>query len=189
MRRILLLLLLFLVSSIAAAQEACTLSTYASSWMLTGTPFAVKCPSGTYTGTLISVPAKRWFRRGHLTLKFDQPVAATGNTKKGEGKFQPNRKQQIANVLLAGGASIGAKDITDGLTNAIFAKFSMRVSLPVTFLTIALFESGGNVNLKPGFKLHIVETRPLTPAVPTAPSPSEPAPSEPSPSVPSASRP
>jgi len=161
----LLLLLFALFPSIAAAQEACTLQTYASSWMVTGTPFSVKCPSGTYTGTLISTPARRFFKRGHLVLKFDQPVYAAGNTKKGEGKFQPNRKQKIASMFLTGGASIGAKDLMDGWTNFIFPKFSVY-TLPVTFGAMALFEKGGDANLKPGFKLQIVVTR-----APTAPTP------------------
>jgi hypothetical protein len=164
-----LLLLFALVPSFAAAQESCTLQTYASSWMLTGTPFSVKCPSGIYTGTLISIPAKRFFRRGHMTLKFDQPVYAAGNTKKGEGKFLPNRKQQIASMFLTGGASIGAKDLMDGWTNFIFPKFSVY-TLPITFGAMAMFEKGGDVNLKPGFKLQILQTRaPATPTPSSAP--------------------
>jgi hypothetical protein len=167
MKRFLLLFALF--PSVAAAQESCTLQTYASSWMLTGTAFSVKCPSGNYTGTLISTPARRFFRRGHLVLKFDQPVYAAGNTKKGEGKFLPNRKQQIASMFLTGGASIGAKDLMDGWTNFIFPKFSVY-TLPVTFGAMAMFEKGGDVNLKPGFKLQILQTR--APATPTSPTPS-----------------
>jgi hypothetical protein len=60
--------------------ETCTLQTYASSWRVTGTAFSVKCASGVYSGTLVSTPAKRFFRRGHLFIKFDQPLVV--HTKK-----------------------------------------------------------------------------------------------------------
>ena len=64
---------IFLIAS-AAPAETCALQTYASSWMATGTPFSVKCSSGSYSGTLIATPARRFFRRGHLMLRFDQPM-------------------------------------------------------------------------------------------------------------------
>ncbi|MGA7859342.1 MAG: hypothetical protein WCA11_15505, partial [Terracidiphilus sp.] len=67
--------LAILLVATAASAENCVLQTYASSWMVTGTPFSVKCPSGAYTGTLISTPARRFFKRGHLRLKFDQPMS------------------------------------------------------------------------------------------------------------------
>ena len=126
-----------------AAQETCALQTYASSWMVTGTPFSVKCPSGLYTGTLIATQARHYFKRGHLVLRFDQPVAAIA-PKNSEGIFQAGHGQQIANMFLAGGSGIGAKDITDGLSGAIFKSWYM---IPVTFATIAVFEKGGDVNL------------------------------------------
>jgi hypothetical protein len=163
MRRLLLVFALF--PAIAAAQEACTLQTYASSWMVTGTPFSVKCPSRVYTGTLISTPARRFFKRGHLVLKFDQPVAAVAQ-KNGEGVFKPNRGKQISSMLLSGGSGIGTKDMMDGLSGAIFKSWFM---IPITFAVLAVFENGGDVNLKPGFKLQIVETRPSSPSAPSMP--------------------
>ncbi len=56
-------LAVFLTSGMLFA-ETCSLTTYASSWMATGTPFSVKCPSGVYSGHLVTVPARRFFRRG-----------------------------------------------------------------------------------------------------------------------------
>ena len=159
MKHLLLLLLVF-VPAVHAQQnsttsETCVLQSYASSWMLTGTPFSVKCPSGVYTGTLISTPARHYFRRGHLVLKFDQPVSAVA-PKNSEGVFQASHGQQILNMLLAGGSGIGSKDITDGLSGAVFKSWYM---IPITFTTVAVFEKGGDVNLKPGYKLNIVSGR------------------------------
>jgi len=149
MRRTLVILLLPLFLGLAHA-ETCTLQTYAASWMQSGTPFSVQCPSGRYDGVLITKPARRFFRRGSLMLKFNQPVAAAA-PKNGEGVFQPGRGKQISSMLLSGGAGIGTKDLTDGLSGAIFKSYYM---IPVTFGVLAVFENGGDVLLKPGFKLH-----------------------------------
>lgn len=101
MKKYLALSLFLVCSSISA--ETCKLRTYASSWMVTGTPFTVKCPSGDYSGILVSTPAKRFFRRGHLLLKFDQPVRVQPKKEGDEGKIQPCRGRRISSMLIAGG--------------------------------------------------------------------------------------
>ncbi len=123
--------------------------------METGTPFSVKCPSGTYTGHLVSTPARRFFRRGHLILAFDQPVALQPKKAGDEGKIQPGRGRQIANMLLDGGAGIGTKDITDGLSGAVFKSWYM---IPISCATLTFFSTGGDVLLKPGYKLQMIVT-------------------------------
>lgn len=132
--------------------ETCTLQTYASSWMVTGTPFSVKCPSGVYSGHLVSTPARRFFRRGHLMLVFDQPVALLPRKEGDEGKIQPSRGRQITNILLAGGAGVGSKDLADGISGAVFKSWYM---IPISGVAIAFFSTGGDVLLKPGFRLQI----------------------------------
>jgi len=131
--------------------ETCTLRTYASSWMATGTPFSVQCPSGVYSGDLVTTPARRFFRRGHLLLRFTQPVAVMlkGTS---EGKLQSGRGRQITSMLLSGGSGIGTKDMTDGLSGAIFKSYYM---IPITFGVLAVLSNGGDVNLKPGFPLEV----------------------------------
>jgi hypothetical protein len=151
----LLVLSLFMFAG-ALSAETCTLQSYASSWMVTGTPFAVKCPSGTYTGTLISTPAKRFFRRGHMLLKFDQPVMIHPKKEGDEGKIQPGRGRQISSMLIAGGVGIGAKDLTDEIALAGFKSWYM---IPISCVTLAFFSNGGDVLLKPGFKLEIEPSR------------------------------
>ncbi len=146
---------ILLISS-AATAETCTLQTYASSWMATGTPFSVMCPSGTYSGILITTPARRFFRRGHMMLKFDQPVTVRSKNATDEGKIQPGRGKQIASMLMAGGVGIGAKDLTDGLSGAVFKSW---YAIPISCVTLAFFSNGGDVNLKRGDKLEIVSLR------------------------------
>ena len=148
-------LAVFAISSTAMA-ETCILETYASSWMATGTPFSVKCPSGEYSGTLVTTPARRFFRRGHLLLKFDQPVMLHTKNAGDEEKIQPGRGRQITNMLMTGGVGIGAKDVTDGLSGAVFKSWYM---IPISCVTLAFFSNGGDVNLKRGEKLEIVSLR------------------------------
>jgi hypothetical protein len=134
------------------AQETCTLKTYASSWMETGTPFQVECRSGLYSGTLITTPARRFFRRGSLTFKFDRPLFANGNTG-GEGKFQMGRGRQIMNMAVSGGVGIASKDLFDGVSTAVFKSYYM---IPITFTALAFFSNGGDILLKPGYQLQVI---------------------------------
>lgn len=136
----------------AVAAETCKLATYASSWMDTGTPFSVTCPSGTYTGHLVTTPARRFFRRGHMMLVFDQPVIVHPRKPGDEGKIQPGHGKQIASMLLDGGAGIGTKDLTDGLSGAVFKSWMM---IPISAVALAFLSNGGDVLLKPGYKIEI----------------------------------
>jgi hypothetical protein len=150
--KILAALAVFLLTS-AAAAETCTLQSYASSWMAAGTPFSVECPSGVYSGHLVTTPARRFFRRGHMMLVFDQPVTLQPRSEGDEGKVEPGRGRQIANMLMDGGVGIGTKDLTDGLSGAIFKSWYM---IPASCVALAFFSNGGDVNLKRGAKLEIV---------------------------------
>ncbi len=143
---------LLLLSSMAFA-ETCKLQTYASSWMATGTPFSVACPSGVYSGILVTTPARRFFRRGHLILKFNQPMTVRSKNPEDEGRIQPGRGRQIANMLMDGGVGIGSKDLTDGLSGAVFKSWYL---IPVSCVALAFFSTGGDVNLKPGYTLEVV---------------------------------
>jgi hypothetical protein len=147
------LALAIVLASTAAFAETCSLQTYASSWMATSTPFSVTCPSGAYSGTLITTPARRFFRRGHMMLKFDQPVMVQSRNESEEGKIQPGRGRQIASMLMDGGVGIGTKDLTDGLSGAVYKSW---YAIPVSCVTLSFFSKGGDVNLKPGSKLEIV---------------------------------
>jgi hypothetical protein len=145
-------LAIFLFST-AAFAETCDMQTYASSWMATGTPFSVKCLSGVYTGSLVAIPAKRFFRRGNLRLKFDQPMMVQTKKESDEGKIQAGRGKQIASMLMDGGVGIGTKDLTDGLSGAVYKSWYM---IPISCVTLSFFSKGGDVNLKPGDKLELV---------------------------------
>jgi hypothetical protein len=146
-------ILAVLCTAMIGTAETCKLQTYASSWMATGTPFSVKCASGEYSGHLVSTPARRFFRRGHMMLVFDQPVAVAPKKEGDEGKIEAGRGRQIASMLTAGGAGIGAKDVSDGISGAVFKSAYM---IPITCAALAFFSNGGDVLLKPGYELQIV---------------------------------
>ena len=139
-----------------ALAEDCTLKTYAASWMTTGTPFTVECASGTYSGHLVSTPARRFFRRGHLVLVFDRAVQLQPKREGDEGIIQSGRGKQVANILTAGGVGIGAKDLSDGIASAAFKSWYM---IPISGVALAFFENGGDVLLKPGYKLQVLAKR------------------------------
>lgn len=86
-------------------------------------------------------------------LSFNSPVAIQTSNPADEGKIQPGRGRQIANILFAGGSGIASKDITDGLSGAVFKSWYM---IPISGVAISFFSTGGDVNLKPGYKLEIV---------------------------------
>lgn len=159
-----------LLLSTMASAETCKLQTYASSWMATGTPFSVACPSGVYSGILVATPARRFFRRGHLILKFNQPVTVLSKNPLDEGKIQAGRGRQIANLLMDGGVGVGAKDLTDGLSGAVYKSW---YAIPISFVALAFFSTGGDVNLKPGLKLEVdsIPGRTSSPSLPVADSP------------------
>jgi hypothetical protein len=98
-----------------------------------------------------------------MLLAFDQPVALVSKKPSDEGKLQPNRGRQIANMLLDGGAGIGTKDLTDGLSGAVFKSWEM---IPISCVALAFFSNGGDILLKPGYQLQI--TSPRAPDAPKA---------------------
>jgi hypothetical protein len=55
-------------------------------------------------------------------------------------------------MLMVGGVGIGTKDLTDGLSGAIFKSW---YAIPATCVALAFFSDGGDVLLKPGYKLEI----------------------------------
>ncbi len=147
-------LLLCFALTLAARAESCTLQTWLDSRMPSGYPFTVTCPSGNYNGVTVTVPAKRFFRRGSIMLKFNQPVTTV--TKDSEGVIKPSRKKQIGLMILSGGAGIGAKDLLDGLSGAVFKSYYM---IPVTFVAAAAFQTGGDLILRPGYQITLEPAR------------------------------
>ena len=149
------LLLALLMVAVSAPAETGTLLTLATSRMPTGTAFKIRGNDSNivYTGTLVTHPAKNFFRRGSLAFKFDQ--AHTTCSKDGsEGVFEKGRKRQI---LVLAGSSIAAKLADDSVDGAIGAGKARYVAAAAA-LAIMLFTNGGDVQLKPGVQVEIDST-------------------------------
>lgn len=97
----------------------------------------------------------------------NRPMTVRSKNPLDEGKIQSGRGRQIASMLMDGGVGIGTKDITDGLSGAIYKSW---YAIPISFVTLAFFSNGGDVNLKPGYKLEVVSSAPPTgaPSLPVA---------------------
>ena len=93
-----------------------------------------------------------------MMLKFDQPM--TVQEKKATNEGQDSKRggaSRLPSMLMTGGvAGIGAKDLTDGLSGAIYKSW---YAIPISCVTLAFFSSGGDVNLKRGDKLEVVPLR------------------------------
>jgi hypothetical protein len=59
-------------------------------------------------------------------------------------------------MLTAGGVGIGTKDLTDGVSGAVYKPW---FAIPISCVTLAFFSNGGDVNLKPGYKLEVVSLK------------------------------
>lgn len=143
---------LVLCSSFAVGED-CTLLTKASSKMGDGSAFSCIADSGkTHKGILVTERAKNFFRRGTLMFRFDEPFSVVGSS---EGRFQANRKMQ---AITLGTALSAAKIADDSVEGAIGAGKARYVGLGAAMISMFCLR-GGEVTLKPGYKLEIAPTR------------------------------
>ncbi len=145
----------FLLFTVSAPAETGTLLTLATSRMPTGTAFRIRGNGSDiiYTGTLVTHPAKNFFRRGSLAFKFDQAHTTSLNNGP-EGVFKKGRKKQ---VLVLGASSLAAKVADDSVDGTIGAGRARYVGAAAA-LAVMLFTNGGDVKLKPGFQVEIDST-------------------------------
>ena len=97
-------------------------------------------------------------------LVFDQPMLLRPKKEGDEGKIEAGRARQITNMLVGGGVSAGSKDLVDGLSGSVFKPAYM---IPISGVAFALFSTGGDVLLKPGYTLEIISRDSTTPSAPT----------------------
>lgn len=132
-----------------------TLLTEVSSKMASGTPFTAKdeATGKTYTGRVISQKARNFLRRGWIRLSFDQPIHVVDPN--GEGVLHPSRKRQI---ILLGTTPLIAKIADDAVDTSIGPGKARLVAAGAVGLSL-LFMTGGNITLKPGYKLVVEPDR------------------------------
>jgi hypothetical protein len=137
----------------------CMVST---SWSLTLTladPVSSKMPDGSrirfmdessgrvYHATVHTHRARNFLRRGSVRFEFDEPVTIV----KAEGVVTSGGKKQI---IVLGSLPLVAKLADDAVDGAVGAGKARWVALGAAVITLEVM-NGGNVNLKPGYKVEV----------------------------------
>jgi hypothetical protein len=155
-----------------------------TTWSMTLTlvdPVTSKMPEGTrvrfmdessghvYCATVHTHKAKNFLRRGSVRFEFEEPVTIT----KDEGVVKSSRKKQI---IVLGSVPLIAKLADDSVDETIGATKARYVALGAAVITLGIM-NGGNVKLKPGYKVEVFPG--WGPHSPTTPPPSTPSPDHP----------
>lgn len=125
-----------------------------SSKLPTGSPFTAKDSEGKiYHGHVVTHRARRFLRRGSLTLVFEEPVLPV--TKEAEGVFRAGNKMRL---LKLGGSLAVAKLADDAVDSTIGAAKARYVGLAAAAALIAL-QKGGDVKLHQGDTIEVEPKR------------------------------
>ena len=126
-----------------------------SSKMASGTVFTARDEASgkVYTGRVITQKARNFLRRGWIRLSFDQPIRVVDPN--GEGVLHPHRKKQI---ILLGTTPLIAKIADDAVDTSIGAGKGRLVAAGAVVVAL-LFMNGGNITLKPGYKIKVEPDR------------------------------
>jgi hypothetical protein len=147
---------LVLVAACASGQSfKLTLMNEVSSKMKSGEAFSAKDEASgeVYTGRIITQKARNVLRRGWIRLSFDQPIRLVDPN--GEGVLHPGRKKQL---ILLGTTPLIAKIADDAVDVSIGAGKARLVAAGAVVVAL-LFMNGGNITLKPGYKLTVEPDR------------------------------
>lgn len=141
--------LLLVLGSLASA-ETMTLQTLITSKIPQGR-FEAKDASGkVHRGHFVSHAARRWLRRGSVSLYFDEPLVVENKDK--EGIIRASHKKQL---IVLGSSLAVAKIVDDSVDTAIGANKARLIAAPAAVL-LMYFEKGGEVKLEPGYSFEAV---------------------------------
>ena len=125
-----------------------------SSKLPTGTKFtAVDSAGKIYHGHVVTHPARRFLRRGSMSLVFDEPVSAV--TQDPEGVFHAGNKMRLLKFGASLAAAKLADDAVDGATGATKARY---VGLAAGAALLAL-QKGGEAKLHKGDTIEVEPRR------------------------------
>lgn len=142
--------ILLLIASLASA-ETLTLETLITSKIPQGRFEARDLNGKIHRGHFISHPAKRWLRRGSVSLYFDEPLVVVNKDK--EGMIRASRKKQL---IVLGSSLALAKIVDDSVDTAIGASKARLIAAPAALL-LMYFEKGGEVKLEPGYQFEAAQ--------------------------------
>jgi len=153
------LLLLVLTSGTMSSAQTVTLvlQEEVSSKLPTGTTFTALDAAGKiYHGHVVTHHARRFLRRGSMTLVFDEPVLPV--TKDPEGVFRAGNKMRL---LKLGSSLAAAKLADDAVDGAIGATKARYVGLAAG-VALMLLQKGGEAKLHKGDTIEVEPKRTST---------------------------
>jgi hypothetical protein len=151
-------LLVITLGTMSSAQRVTlVLQEDVSSKLPTGTTFTAKDSAGKiYHGHVVTHPARRFLRRGSMSLVFDEPVLPV--TKDAEGVFRAGNKMRL---LKLGGSLAAAKLADDAVDGAIGATKARYVGLAAGAVLMVL-QKGGEAKLHKGDTIEVEPRRTST---------------------------
>jgi hypothetical protein len=160
-----LLLLIITVGTMSSAQTVTLLlQEDVSSKLPTGTTFtALDLAGKIYHGHVVTHPARRFLRRGSMTLVFDEPVLPV--TKDPEGVFRAGNRMRL---LKLGGSLAAAKLADDAVDGTIGASKARYVGLAAG-AALVLLQKGGEAKLRKGDTIEVEPRRTNTAQLTGAP--------------------
>ena len=153
------LLLLVLTSGTMSSAQTVTLvlQEEVSSKLPTGTTFTAMDTAGKiYHGHVVTHRARRFLRRGSMTLVFDEPVSPV--TKDPEGVFRAGNKMRLLKLGSSLAAAKLADDAADGAIGATKARY---VGLAAG-VALMLLQKGGEAKLHKGDTIEVEPKRTST---------------------------
>jgi len=153
-----LLLLVITLGTMSTAQTVTlVLQEEVSSKLPTGTTFTAMDTAGKiYHGHVVTHRARRFLRRGSMTLVFDEPVSPV--TKDPEGVFRAGNKMRL---LKLGSSLAAAKLADDAVDGAIGATKARYVGLAAG-VALMLLQKGGEAKLHKGDTIEVEPKRTST---------------------------
>jgi len=125
-----------------------------SSKLPTGTTFTARDTAGKiYHGHVITRPARRFLRRGSMSLVFDDPVVPV--TKDPEGVFRAGNKMRLLKL----GGSLAAAKLADDLVDTSIGATKSRYVAAAVFAALFIFQKGGQAKLHKGDTIEVESKR------------------------------
>jgi hypothetical protein len=125
-----------------------------SSKLPTGTTFTAKDAAGkVYNGHVVTHPARRFLRRGSMSLVFDDPVVPV--TKDREGVFRAGNKTRLIKL----GGSLAVAKVADDLVDTSIGATKSRYVAAAVFAALIIFQKGGEAKLHKGDTIEVEPKR------------------------------
>jgi len=135
-----------------------------SSKLPTGTAFTAKDSAGKlYHGHVVTRRARRFLRRGSISLVFDEPVLAVTNDP--EGVFRAGNKMRLLKL----GASLAAAKLADDAVDTAMGATKARYVGLAAGVALMVLQKGGEAKLHKGDTIEVEPRRTDTAEVPGTP--------------------